>query len=282
MVSSLLRPALAALALCQAAYAHMPTTPHYSPRGFEIVRREHINTTTTTDSSLGGVCTTSECIQGSTSLKGEYFRPHWKAIHDTAHSLARSVFAAGVLVATPVNGTSRDTILLPGSYTTKTASSASGNTSLLSFSASSITSPYAGFSSTGSVSSSFTVARKAGLAAYPSPLYEGDASFVALGTNASAAANASAVESLLLSDNLWAVLNVDGSRVVIWESVADVGEINGGSGGVYVEEMQSSTCTTACASGGSCTGNGTCACETGWSGTTCSKSLDVLAARLWH
>ncbi len=75
MVPSSLARTLAALALVGAAQAHRPKTPHqHSPR-FEIVRKEHINSTTTTtaavDSSLGGVCTTSECIQGQTSLKGE-------------------------------------------------------------------------------------------------------------------------------------------------------------------------------------------------------------------
>ncbi len=170
-----------------------------------------------------------------------------------------------------MNSTSRNTILLPGTYTSKTASAASGNTSLLSFSSASTSTPYAGFSSSGLLTSSFTVALKAGLVAYPSPLYEGDATFTALGTNATAPANSSAVESLLLSDNMWAVLSVDGGRVVVWDSVPDVGEINGGSGGVFVREMQSSTCATACASGGSCAGNGTCVCEAGWTGTTCSE-----------
>ena len=176
-----------------------------------------------------------------------------------------------MVVNTPANSTSRNTILLPGTYTSKTTASATGNTSLLSFSSSSTSSPYAGFSSSDSLTSSFTVALTAGLVAYPFPLYEGNPSFTALCSNATAAANGSAVESLLLSDNVWAVLNVDGARVVVWDSVPDVREINGGSGGVYVREMQSSTCTTACASGGSCVGNGTCVCEAGWTGATCSK-----------
>ena len=189
--------------------------------------------------------------------------------------------SAGVTVYTPVNGTHRATVLLPGTYTS--ASAVTANTSLLAFGTSSTAQASAGFTGTGSLSSAYTVALQPGLTTYPSPLYEGSPAYTALSTWTGAISNSTEIDSFLLSSNMRAVLSVggsSGSRVVAWESVANVGNMVGGSGGVKVLSLQSSSCSTPCASGGVCMANSTCVCQPGFTGSTCS-AFPSLCARLW-
>ncbi|KAL8277969.1 hypothetical protein RQP46_009601 [Phenoliferia psychrophenolica] len=202
------------------------------------------------NASLASVCAPSQCIQGANSL------------------------TAGVTVYTPVNGTTfRSTVLLPGTYTSASASASTANTSLLSFGTSSTQQVSLGFTGTGTVGSTYSVALAPGLTTYPSPLFQGAPSYTALSTSTNPLSNSTTIESFLLSDNMFAVLNVggtSGSRVVAWEGVADVGNMAAGSGGVTVVGLQSSSCSTPCASGGVCMANSTCACQPGFTGATCN------------
>lgn len=114
-----------------------------------------------------------------------------------------------------------------------------------------------------------------GLTTYSSPLFEGKAAYTSLANTSALNSTATRVESFLLSDNVWAILQVggsSGSRVVAWDGVADVGNMVGGSGGVSVVSIQGTGCSTPCASGGVCAANSTCACSPGFSGATCSAS----------
>lgn len=191
------------------------------------------------------------------------------------------MIAAGVTIYTPVNGTFRPTVLLPGTYTSASASTA--NTSLLAFGTSSTQQVSLGFTGTGTVGSTYSVALAPGLTTYPSPLFEGSPSYTALSTSTNSITNTTTIESFLLSDNMFAVLNVggtSGSRVVAWEGVADVGNMAAGSGGVTVVSLQSSSCSIPCASGGVCMANSTCVCQPGFTGATCSELCDV--SRPWQ
>lgn len=195
--------------------------------------------------SLSAVCAPSQCIQGANSL------------------------SAGTTVSTPLNKTSRNTLLLPGTYSSASATSA--NTSLLTFGTWSTSTDSAGFKSSGTLSGTFTVALEPGLVAYSSPLFEGTPTYNRL--SATSISVNGTVASFLLSSNTWAILNVggdSGSRVVAWTGIADVGNIVGGSGGVSLAGFQSSTCSAPCASGGICLSNSTCACFHGYTGPTCN------------
>ncbi|GAA5833893.1 hypothetical protein JCM11251_006002 [Rhodosporidiobolus azoricus] len=232
------------------------------------------NTSPTTAGLLPAVCTPDECLIGDNSL------------------------TAGVLVSTSVNGTTQRISLLPGTYTSSSAafsSSSNSSSSVLSsalFSSQRPTSnPSEGFSSSGSLgssSASFSVGLQAGLTAYTSSLYQGTASFRTLpanysSANSSSSSNTSAssskssfAQSLLLTPSLYTIATLSSSpstRLVLWESLPDVGEIKGGagSGGVNIVDVQGTGCTTPCASGGVCTDRGKCACKVGWEGETCGE-----------
>ncbi|BGP45884.1 hypothetical protein JCM10450v2_001719 [Rhodotorula kratochvilovae] len=231
----MLAPPLLALALFQLANAY--------PDGAGVA----------SNSTLPAVCTPDLCLQGDNSL------------------------TAGVFVTGAVNGSTQQVALLPGTYTSSSLAASNASSSVSSvFTKKAAANASEGFSSSGSLTSSFTVSLQSGLTAYSSPLYQGSAEHVALPSAASNATSyPSSVESLLLTSNTWAVVqlaNDKSSRLVVWDSIADIGEIKGGtgSGGVNVVSVQARGCSTPCSSGGVCTGNGTCACFDGFTGATCS------------
>ncbi|GAA5925854.1 hypothetical protein JCM1841_006338 [Sporobolomyces salmonicolor] len=213
----------------------------------------------TSNGSLPFVCTPSDCLQGQNSL------------------------TAGVFVDVPRNSTTQPIALLPGTYTPATFTSRTNSSSVSPFSETSTHTVSSGFFSSGSLSSSsssFTVSLLPGLTAYSSPLYEGIASYLPLPNTTSINSTFttlinSTVSSILLSSSVWAILSVgsssSSSRIVAWDSIPDIGAINGGaSSGAQVVEIQGAGCATPCASGGTCLGNGTCACAVGWTGDTCN------------
>ncbi|GAA6029458.1 hypothetical protein JCM8097_003689 [Rhodosporidiobolus ruineniae] len=232
------------------------------------------NTSTASNSTLlPAVCTPDQCLVGANSL------------------------TAGVVVSSPINGSTQRVSLLPGTYSSSSAAFTSSNSTTSSlassvFSKSSTAFVSNGFSASGSLSSassSYSVSLLDGLTAYTSALYQGTTSYIALPTNytssnsssssssnASASAHPSGISSLLLpaSSSAYAVLTLGSSstRLVVWDSLPDVGEIKGGagSGGVTVVDVQGTGCASPCASGGVCTASGKCACGTGWTGDTCN------------
>ncbi|GAA6047624.1 hypothetical protein JCM3770_001594 [Rhodotorula araucariae] len=203
---------------------------------------------------LPAVCTPDQCLQGDNAL------------------------TAGVFVTGAVNGTTQHVALLPGTYTSSSLAASNASSAVSSvLSRNGVANASEGFSSSGSLVSSLTVSLQSGLTAYSAPLYQGAASHLSLPTAASNDTRyPSSVESLLLTSNTWAVVqlaNDKSSRLVVWDSIADVGDIKGGScsGGVNVVGVQARGCSTPCSSGGVCTGNGTCACFDGFSGSTCDE-----------
>ncbi|GAA6006393.1 calcium-binding EGF-like domain-containing protein [Rhodotorula paludigena] len=222
---------------------------------FALVLRQ-VHTAAAQNSTLQpAVCTPDLCLQGDNSL------------------------TAGVLVTSPVNGSSQRTALLPGTYSSSSSAFANASSSLSStFTRQATAESSNGFSTSGSLTSSFTVSLRSGLTAYSSPLFQGDASYLELpsaASNETSSSYPSSVESLLLTSNTWAIAQFaddPSSRLVVWDSIADVGELKGGtgSGGLSIVQVQARGCSTPCASGGMCTGNGTCACLEGFTGSTCS------------
>lgn len=269
----MMRLALAAILLANSALAHdfvrvralKSTSISSSSASVATSGAVLVSAPTTLNASLAAVCTPTECIQGANSLTGSY-PPSLPSpmVADVCRS------TAGAVVYTPVNSSYRATVLLPGVYTS--SSSATANSSLLSFGTSSTIQVSTGFTGTGSLCNAYTVALEAGLTTYPSALFEGTPSYTPLSSSANSTSTAS-VKSFLLSSNMWVVLDVggaSGSRVVAWDGVADVGNMVGGSGGVSIVDLQSSSCSTPCASGGVCMSNSTCVCQPGFAGATCS------------
>ncbi|BGP13648.1 hypothetical protein JCM10213v2_001580 [Rhodosporidiobolus nylandii] len=195
------------------------------------------------DSSLAptpAVCTPDLCLVGENSL------------------------TAGVLLTTPSNGTTQLVSLLPGTYTSSSPAPTSSNSTLSSsvFSKKTTAVVSDGFSASGNLASSstsYTVSLQPGLTGYTSALYQGDASYIPLPSNFSAA-NSSAsssspkktdtFSSLLLTSPSYAILALSSSnqRLVVWDSIPDVGELKGGkgSGGVKLVDVQGTgyTCAT--------------------------------------
>ncbi|GAA6003214.1 hypothetical protein JCM10207_001803 [Rhodosporidiobolus poonsookiae] len=222
--------------------------------------------TTAANLTLPAVCTPDLCLVGNNSL------------------------TAGVLVTTSVNGSSQLISLLPGTYSSSSAAFTSSNSSTSSLSSalfkSASDAPSDGFTASGSLSSSgsYSVSLLDGVTAYADALYQGEATYLALPSNFSSPLNATnssspssssdSLKSLLLTTSTYAVLSLSSSsqRLVVWDSLPDIGEISGGSGsgGFSVVDVQAGGCATACASGGVCTGKGKCACAVGWEGETCN------------
>lgn len=177
-----------------------------------------------------------------------------------------------------VNGSTQRVTLLPGSYTSTSLAASNASSSILAvLDKKAVVNATEGFTSSGSLASSLTVSLEAGLTAYTSPLYQGEPAHLALpssGPASNTTSYPSSAESLLLTSNTWAVVqlaNDKSSRLVVWNSIPDVGQLDGGtgSGGVRVVDVQARGCATPCASGGVCSGNGTCACLDGFAGSTC-------------
>ncbi|KAF7347454.1 Extracellular matrix protein FRAS1 [Mycena venus] len=134
------------------------------------------------------------------------------------------------------------------------------------------TPPHPGFGNSSSAALPLNVAVAPGLAIYAQTLYSGQAAFSSLPSvpvsNGSAPLTA---ESMAMSPSVWVALSFGSNgRVVLWDSVPDTAQLPLGSkGSMSLLDMQSSTCSPPCASSGTCSASGTCACAPGFNGTSC-------------
>ncbi|TKA56249.1 hypothetical protein B0A53_01539 [Rhodotorula sp. CCFEE 5036] len=219
--------------------------------------------TTANPTNASAVCTPDRCLVGANSL------------------------TAGVHVSTPVNGTTWQIALLPGTYSPATSAFRTDNTSAdLSsvFSSQSVPTLSTGFSASGSIdsssSASYTVALQPGLTTYSSALYQGSSTQISppqTASNSTASQFPQKVESLLLTSDTVAIArfaNDKSIRMVLWDSLYDAGQLpsGAGSGGLDILQVQSRACTPPCSSGGVCIADGTCAyaCSKGFYGRSCS------------
>lgn len=208
--------------------------------------------------------------------------------------LTRDRYTAGVHVSTPVNGTTWQIALLPGTYSPATSAFRTDNTSAdLSsvFSSQSVPTVPTGFSASGSVdsssSASYTVALQPGLTTYSSAMYQGSSTRISPPQNASnstASRFPQKVESLLLTSDTVAIARFasdKSTQMVLWDSLYDAGQLpsGAGSGGLDIVQVQSRACTPPCSSGGVCNADGTCACAPGFTGKTCGTAK--LPSRLY-
>ncbi|KAL0947667.1 hypothetical protein HGRIS_013755 [Hohenbuehelia grisea] len=190
------------------------------------------------------VCVAGQCLQGYSNL------------------------TIGARLSAP--GFPTSILLLPDQYTSTTNPQLLHN--LLTSSSASIA-PSPGFeTSASSVSLPLNLAMQPGLAIFADRLYSGQAAFSELPSEP--AGNAStplSAGSLALASNVWASVSAGSNeRIVLWDSVADVAQLPGGSnGGFALLDLQSSACSPPCAGAGVCSSSGTCSCPTGFAGSAC-------------
>ncbi len=81
----------------------------------------------------------------------------------------------------------------------------------------------------------------------------------------------------MVQEGVWGVLlqNSTGTRMVIWETVSDLSQVPSSSfefdpnSGSNLVALQSSSCSTACSSGGTCDTSGSCNCLPTFTGSAC-------------
>ncbi|EJD01756.1 uncharacterized protein FOMMEDRAFT_126919 [Fomitiporia mediterranea MF3/22] len=189
------------------------------------------------------VCIAGQCVQGFTNL------------------------TLGATLSAP--GASTSLLLLPGQYTETT------NPSLLHSiltSSSATISGSTGFQNSSSISLPLSIQLQPGLAFYSSSNYSGSAAYIALPTSANASNVTTTINggSFVLSSNTWAELTTSGGRIILWDASPDISQLPGFiSSGLTLNQLQSGSCSTPCASGGVCTSQGSCACLPGFTGSSC-------------
>ncbi|KAK0474753.1 growth factor receptor domain-containing protein [Armillaria novae-zelandiae] len=193
-------------------------------------------------SSSSVVCVAGQCLQGSSNT------------------------TLGVTLSSSDESTS--VLLLPGQYASTTNPQLLHNM-LTSKSAS--LSPSPGFNSSESVALPLDLALEAGMAIYSGSLYSGTAAFTSLPSSpASNSSTTLSAASLAFSSTVWAAVDIGNERVVIWDSIPDVGQLPL-SGSLSLLDLQSSACSTPCSSSGVCSASGTCTCPTGFTGESCES-----------
>ncbi|TEB31330.1 hypothetical protein FA13DRAFT_1688046 [Coprinellus micaceus] len=166
------------------------------------------------------------------------------------------------------SGASQQLHLLPGQYTSTT------NPQLLHdllVSNSASLSSSAGFPSSASLPLDLVL--QPGIAIYSEARYSGQDAFSNLPT--SPVGNVTlpiAARSLALSENVWvAVSSSSGDgRTILWESVPDVTQISLAPS-LNLLDVQSTTCSPACAGAGVCSAAGQCVCPSNFAGSSCES-----------
>ncbi|KAL6308652.1 hypothetical protein BKA93DRAFT_523402 [Sparassis latifolia] len=172
------------------------------------------------------------------------------------------------------SGAATSLLLLPGQYTS-TTNPAVLHDALTASGASLSASP--GFAVNSTVSLPFNLALQPGIAAYPAANFSGAASFISIPNSGSAANGSKQLSSgsFALSSNVWAAVaaSTSNDRVIFWETVPDVSQLpaNTFNSPLALLNMQSSACSPPCAGAGVCSTNGTCACPTGFTGSSCQS-----------
>ncbi|KAG9008026.1 hypothetical protein FRB94_013791 [Tulasnella sp. JGI-2019a] len=122
----------------------------------------------------------------------------------------------------------------------------------------------------------FSISVVPGLVAFPSALFQGQASVLSLNATADVnSAQSLPVGSLLLSENSWAAFTSPANKpIVFWDNTPDFTQLPSGLlsaqvGTITLVGLQSATCATPCAMSGQCNSDGKCVCKPGFNGTSC-------------
>ncbi|KAK4333020.1 EGF-like domain-containing protein [Rhodotorula toruloides] len=212
---------------CATAHSHRPPQPHLAVRA--AAASSSSSSSNSTSSLVPAVCTPDLCLEGQNAL------------------------TAGVVVSSPVNGSTQRITLLPGTYTPSSSALSSSNSSLSSalFSRRASAKPSNGFSSSGSLASgsSFTVQMMDGVTAYTNALYQGEATYLSLPTNSTSNSSSNStypstqIHSLLFSPSsslsLYTILSTPSSpHLILWSSLPDFSQTKSLAAGAKVVDVQ--------------------------------------------
>ncbi|KAF8693181.1 EGF domain, unclasssified subfamily, partial [Rhizoctonia solani] len=169
----------------------------------------------------------------------------------------------GTFNTTPVGASFSSVILLPGTYSSDSAAS-----KLVSIS--DPPSTPSGIITSNSSSFPYTVSLSSGALAFGANHYVGDSTLVGLSSNLS---SPRLPASVAVPPNIAVTFRSASSQssLVIFASVPDTAQLPLTAPDLTFSAVQSTSCSPACASGGACTANGTCACAQGFSGSQCEQ-----------
>lgn len=161
---------------------------------------------------------------------------------------------------------------VPGVYNTTSQLSGLPISPNLLISPSSTITPFPGFNAS-AVSQTLIISLSPGLVAYDQELYSGTSTYLEL---PSAPMNATplSAKSLTLSKNVWMAVTFDSSAsfVVFRDSLPRISQLPKNLSGTFtIIDLQSSTCSPPCSSGGVCSASNTCSCVKGFTGSFCEN-----------
>ncbi|KAF9036834.1 insulin-like growth factor binding protein [Panaeolus papilionaceus] len=199
-------------------------------------------------SSSSVVCVAGQCVQGSSNV------------------------TIGAKLSTPGGPVALH--LLPGQYTSTTNPQLLHN--MLTSSSASLTKS-AGFDSASLSSLPLNLDLDPGLATYSNSRYSGQAAFTALPETLINSTSPLAASSFVLSTNVWAAISAgsNNERVVFWDAVPDVSQLPPSvAQSLTLVDLQSASCSPACAGNSVCSSSGTCTCPTGFTGSSCETCAE--------
>jgi len=131
--------------------------------------------------------------------------------------------------------------------------------------------------SSSSISLPLTLAQISPLLTFPNANFSGAGGSISFpATNASFARQVLSLNSLMLSNGLWAAFSTNSSsgQLIVWESINDLTQLSSNSpfsttSSLNLISLQSSSCPTPCSAAGTCTTGGTCNCPSNFAGTSC-------------
>ncbi|KAH7107233.1 growth factor receptor domain-containing protein [Auriculariales sp. MPI-PUGE-AT-0066] len=177
-------------------------------------------------------------------------------------------------------------VLLPGTYASNISPDNLRTTLSNTASRLNYATGFAPTNATGAQSIAFpvTIALQPGFLSTSASLFRGQTQFHSVpattaAVNETRGVTAEAGGSLVLSSNVWAAFTTGSadSRLVVWDSVADLAQLPSGAGQskLTLVDLQSTTCTPSCSGNGVCTAAGTCVCPegSGFTGKSCETCL---------
>ena len=160
--------------------------------------------------------------------------------------------------------------ILPGQYTSNTNPQLIHD--LLASSTTSLSSSI-GFNVSSAATLPLNLQLQPGLATFTESLYSGTAAFA--GLPSSPVANNSvplSAGSIALAPGVWAALQAESSRIILWSSVPDLSQLPIGSAtSLSIADLESSACSPPCSGSGICSATGTCQCPQGFTGASCES-----------
>ncbi|KAG8803031.1 hypothetical protein FRC16_007712 [Serendipita sp. 398] len=177
-----------------------------------------------------------------------------------------------------LNTQSNAYLLLPGQYTANVQPTALSQALTSATATLTFTTGFSNSSTATSPSLPLNVALQPGLLNYPSDLYTGDPSFIALPQSINSTFTPTNINrgSIILAANTVAALEANNngakSRVVLWDTVPFISQLPYTmAGNLQLVSLLSSSCSPPCSNNAVCSVGGSCICPTGFTGASCEE-----------